>query len=125
MIPDIIKNNKDRLRLWNFYFDKIFENQEFKTSDIPVFQTFITLLHQQEEAQERIDADGMYYDSTDKDGKLLVKVNPAHRVYADTNRMLIPYFMRYGLSEYDRKNIKKKFSETDVEVVSDDFTDIE
>ncbi|MBS1016874.1 hypothetical protein [Acetobacter persici] len=122
MKPVIISKNKLRSILWDHYKQDLFGGEP-SIKDASVYTNFIILLSQVEEAQEKIDIDGLFYDSTDKFGKLLVKVNPAHRLIADNLRMLIPYYNRYGLSEWDRLSNIKRFDIT--EDSDGDFSDLQ
>lgn len=107
--PDIIKNHKIRNKLWDEFFSDIFSDNNYEQKDRVVFTQFIILMAHSEEALELLDAYGTVYESTDKDGKLLLKSNPAHKIIADNTRMAIAYYQRFGLSDYDRKVNDKKF----------------
>lgn len=121
MKPKIISKDKLRSDLWDHYKDEIFGGDP-SIKDSIVYTNFIILLAQIQEAQDKIDDDTLFYDSIDKHGKELVKGNPAHRLMADNFRMLIPYYNRYGLSEWDRLNNIKKFNIT--EDSDGDFSDL-
>lgn len=121
--PSIIESNKRRSKLWDEYL-MICHPNGMKDQDKPVYIQFITLLAHYEEAQEEIDANGLLYESTDKDGKLLLKSNPAHKILSDTGRQLIAFYIRYGLSEWDRQNNEKRFQGLD-KPVEGDFSDID
>lgn len=106
--PDIIKSSKLRSDLWDEYISCI-DNEHSNKSDEMAFSMFITLLSHFYEAVDELDKNGLFYDSTDQFGKLLLKSNPAHKTMADTNRMLVAYYQRFGITEWDRKANEKRF----------------
>ncbi|MEN3168743.1 P27 family phage terminase small subunit [Gluconobacter sp. OJB] len=121
---DLIKKSDVRSALWDYWYPLVFEGTETEAKDSASFEAFIILQEHMKLAIDAIDADGILYESTDAAGKLLKKSNPAHKIMADTSRMLIAYYNRYGLSEWDRKNNRKKFDMEKDDGDSDDFGDI-
>lgn len=120
--PSIIETNQRRKELWDEYIS-ICHPKGMIPQDIPVYIQFIVLMAHYEEAQEAIDKEGLLYESTDKDGKLLMKSNPAHKILSDTGRQLIAFYIRYGLSDWDRASNEKKFQGLD-KPEEGDFSDL-
>lgn len=121
---DLIKKSTSRSSLWDYWYPLVFDGVEPEAKDSATFEQFIILQEHMNIAIESIDSDGILYESTDAAGKLLMKSNPAHKIMADTSRMLIAYYIRFGLSDWDRKNNRKKFDIEKDEDDSDDFGDI-
>ncbi|GBR14098.1 P27 family phage terminase small subunit [Gluconobacter frateurii] len=116
----LIKSNQTRSDLWDYWYPMIFDDYEPEPKDSAAFEQFIVLQEHMSLAIDSIDKDGILYESTDNNGKLLMKSNPAHKIMADTSRMLIAYYNRFSLSDWDRKNNRKKF---DIEKEGDDDGD--
>ena len=106
--PKIIKDSAERSRIWDEQKEIIFPEGINAIDSVP-FTSFVILMEQMETSINEIDQNGLFYSSIDKFGKELLKSNPAHKVMADTQRMLLAYYARFGLSEWDRKSNEKKF----------------
>lgn len=122
--PKHISNHKLRSALWDEYYNLIVD-ETFLAKDVVSFAQFIVLLSHAEEAQDELDKNGLFYESTDQAGKLLLKSNPAHKVLADTSRMLIAYYQRFGLSDWDRKSNDKRFNIEKADDSGDSFGDLD
>lgn len=125
IIPSSIKSDYLLTEIWKKQFQIVFSDYK-NFSDVPKkeitpFTTYVCILRDQREAVTTIVNEGMYYESVEN-GKVLKKVHPAHKVAADSARMLIPYYNRYGLTDYDRKTNEKRYpSKSDDDA---DFRDI-
>lgn len=97
--------------LWDYYYPIIFRGLDVPQEEEVAFINFLRLQKQISDCQYYLDKDGIMYESTDKFGKTLLKPNPSHKIQADCLRMLIAYYNRYGITQYDKLTNEKRYGD--------------